>query len=171
MDNLVPNSKQNSGIVYRLNVGYRLRIGGETANNDGIQADMDIGYRSRRFCQDRFSLESGSSVDLFGETEHLGAYLQFNYHLRDSWILSVRALGGGVSDDKETNGGNVATASGDSDDFGGIYGLFLMGGYRLDENFVAGVRGGYLVETFGKGGGDQGTQHSLMGLLSLAYLF
>lgn len=155
-----------SGIVYRMNAGYRLRIAGDNAHNDGIQAEMDFGYRSRRFFADQFSLETGSSTDLFGETQNLTAYFQLNYHASERWTLSLRALGGGVNDEKET------TAPGsDNDDFGGLFGGAVLGAFQLDKNFFAGLRCGYQAEVFGAGGGDQGTQHSLSTLLNLAYLF
>ena len=159
-------TEQRSGLIYRLNAGYRFRIAGSDAQNDGIQADMDIGYQSKRFYRDKFSLETGSTLDLFGETEHLGAYLQLNYHHRDHWIFSVRAMGGGVNDDRE-----AAAGEGDSDDLGGIFGVSWLGSYRLDENFIAGIRASYFGEAYGNAGGDQGTQHSLAGLLHLAYKF
>jgi len=171
---IVPNLDR-TGLIYRMNAGYRFRFAGSNAQNDGIQAEMDIGYRSKRFFDNRFSLETGSSIDLFGETEHLGAYLQLNYHHRDHWIFSLRAMGGGVSDDKEskpsTTAASTAGKQGDSDDLGGVYGFSLMGAYRLDANFIAGVRIGYLGEAFGNGDGDQGTQHSLVMLANLAYQF
>jgi len=171
---LSPDLDRN-GLIYRMNAGYRFRFAGSDAQNDGIQAEMDIGYRSRRFFGDRFSLESGSTIDLFGETEHLGAYLQLNYHHRDHWIFSARAMGGGVSDNKEAKPTATtpaaAKASEDSDDLGEIFGFSLMGAYRLDANFILGARIGYIGEAFGNGPGDQGTQHSLTMLANLAYQF
>jgi hypothetical protein len=165
-----------TGLIYRLNAGYRFRIGGGNAHNDGIQAEMDIGYQSRRFFDGYLSIETGSSLDLFGETEHLGAYFQLNLHYRDHWIFSARAMGAGINDDKEqknspTPPSSAPEKSEDSDDFGGAVDLSLMAAYRLDRNFLFGLRAGYHLQAYGNGGTDQGTQHSLATLLNLAYQF
>lgn len=163
------------GLLYRLNAGYRFRVAGSNAHNDGIHADIDIGYQSQRFAGGHLSLETGSSIDLFGETSHLGAYLQLNYHATDRWILSLRSIGAGAEDDKEASSattqvnGTVSTT--DREDFGGLFEADLLGSYRLDRNLLLGLRCGYNLQAYGHEGGDQGTQHSIATLLNLAYHF
>ena len=162
----VPNP-ESTGLIYRLNAGYRFRIAGRDAKNDGIHVDMDIGYQSQRYFE-RLSFETGSTLDFFGETSHLGAYFQLNFHKPDRWIFSLRTIGAGASDDKEDTGSNQAA---DTHDFGGIFALSLMGAYQLNSNFILGLRVGYNLQAYGEKGSDQGTQHSLTTLANLAYQF
>lgn len=157
-----------NGLLYRLNAGVRFRIEGQDAQNDGLHADLDIGYQSLRYANRRLSLETGSTLDLFGETEHLGAYLQFNYHSSDRLTFSLRTIGAGVNDDKE---GAASDPAVDSDDLGGLFEADLIGAYRLDRNFILGLRIGYNLQAYGEDGTDQGTQHSLSTLANLAYQF
>jgi len=159
----------NAGMVYRLNGGFGWRVAGDNAKNDGILATLEVGYQSPVFW-DRFSIESGTSLDLFGETEHLAAYLQFNYHLQRRWTLSLHTMAGGVSDDKEKTAVSDPNSSGeDKQDFGGITHGALQISYRADQNFFLGFRAGMEWQLYGKSGGDQGTQLSLFTLLNLAY--
>src|SRR5918996_4032260 len=123
---IAPNQSQDrTGLICRFHAGYRLRLVGDSANNDGIQAEMDFGYQTRKFFDGRLTLETGSTLDLFGETEHLAAYIQANFHPKDRWVLALRAMGGGVSDDKEPSRTSTAPSGSaeaqDSDDFGGIF--------------------------------------------------
>ena len=160
---------EKSGLLYRLHAGYGFRLGGGNAENDGILAQMDIAYRSTPLFGD-FSLEAGSSMDFFGETEHLAAYLQLNYHANDRWIFSLRGFGGGVKDKREpTTNVAVNTAEKDGDDLGGIVQAWLGGSYRLDDKFDLGAAVGLDWELYGKSGGDQGTQLGLVQYLNLAY--
>lgn len=153
------------GMVYRLNAGFGLRIAGDNANNDGVLGNLEIGYQSQSFFG-KFSTETGTSIDLFGETSHVGAYFQLNYHINQSWILGLRGLAGGVSDEKEQR-----AISDDAQDFGAMtYGALQLS-YRLDKNFYLGIRGALEWQIFGKSSGDQGTQASLLSFLNLAYHF
>jgi len=158
--------QDRTGLIYRFHAGYRFRFAGDSAKNDGIQAEMDIGYQSGRIFNGRLSFETGSTIDLFGETEHLGAYVQANFHPKERWVLALRGMGGGVSDDQES-----PSPSKDSDDFGGIFEFSFMTFYQFDKNLSVGTRLGYNLQHFGKDGGDQGTQHGLSTLLNLAYYF
>ena len=166
-----------TGLIYRLNAGYRFRLAGGDANNDGIHVDMDIGYQSQRYLKSRLSFETGSTVDFFGETAHLGAYFQLNLHhwdrWGDRWVFSLRTVGAGVGDEEE--GANVDAQAGDSledtHDFGGIFEANLMGAVRVHENLFLGLRLAYNLQAYGEKGTDQGTQHSLATLANLAYQF
>ena len=164
MDLISPCSPQmqNPGLIYRLNTGIGFRLAGENAQNDGILGEFDIGYQSEPL-SDHYSLEAGSSIDLFGETQHVEAYVQFNYHPHRQWVLSLRTTGGGVSDEREQ-----ANAD-DKQDFGAILNGSLQISYRLDKNFWLGLRSGVDAQAYGKSGDDQGTQYSLANYLSLAY--
>ena len=155
----------NPGTPLPANMGFGLRIAGDQAKNDGILGNLEIGYQSQIFL-DRFSTESGTTIDLFGETSHFGAYFQLNYHPHRSWIIGLRGAAGGVSDEKERSANG-----GDEQDFGFIAHGAAQVSYRLDEHFFLGMRGGMEWQVYGKSGGDQGTQASLMGFLNLAYHF
>jgi len=163
MDPIQIPESLNPGLIYRLNGGFGFRIAGDNAHNDGILGTLEIGYQTRRIGK-YFSFESGSSLDLFGETEHLAAYFQINYHPDARWVLSLRSLWGGVSDEKEK-----AAVGEDKQDFGLIANGCLQGSYRLDQNFYIGLRSGLEWQVFGKSGGDQGTQVGLVSYLNLAY--
>jgi hypothetical protein len=162
---------ENSGMLYRLHAGYGFRIAGGNAENDGMLAQMDIAYRTTPLFGP-FSLEAGSSLDFFGETEHMAAYLQLNYHANERWIISLRGFGGGVKDKKEPTAATTPTnTEKDTDDLGGIVQAWLGGSYRLDQKFDLGAALGMDWELYGKSGGDQGTQISLVNYLNLAYRF
>jgi hypothetical protein len=162
---------EKSGLIYRLHAGYGFRLSGGDAENDGMLAQMDIAYRTEPLFGN-FSLESGSSLDFFGETEHLAAYLQLNYHAGDRWMFSLRGFGGGVKDKKEpTAVTTLQNTEQDTDDLGGIFQGWLMGSYRIDQRFDVGAAAGLGWELYGKSGGDQGIQMSLVNYLNLAYHF
>ena len=165
MDPIDTSRVFSPGLVYRLNMGFGLRVAGDNAKNDGILGNLEIGYQSRIFL-DRFSTESGTTIDLFGETSHFGAYFQINYHPHRDWIIGVRGMAGGVSDEKEK------TAPGeDEQDFGFITHGSVQVSYQLDPHFWLGARTGMEWQVYGKSGGDQGTQASLLAFLNLAYRF
>lgn len=164
-----PCFDESLGLLFRLNAGYGFRLAGSDAQNDGILGQMDIAYRSGPLLGP-FSLESGSSLDFFGETRHLAAYLQINYHANQRFSLSLRGFGGGVQDNRETPpAGSAAPAGGDTDDFGGIVQGWMLGEYRLQPNFSVGAAVGLDWEMYGESGGDQGTQMGLVNFLNIAY--
>jgi len=170
----VANGNEKIGLIYRFNTGYQFRIGGSDAKNDGILAQMDIGYQSGIFLE-HFSIETGSSVDFFGETEHLAAYFQFNYHYQPRWIFSLRLTGGGIEDEKEKTPSSTLPVSSqkpeDKQDGGGLFDVSMLGSYSLGQNFQVGLRVGFNIQAYGNGPEDQGTQYSLSLLSHLAYLF
>lgn len=161
----LPNAAltESRHLLFRLHGGYGFRLGGDDAQNDGILGQFDIAYRSEPLIGP-LSLESGSSLDLFGETQHLAAYLQLNLHITSRFNLGLRGFGGGVKDDRET----VPASGEDTDDLGGIVQAWLMGEYQIKQNFTLGATVGLDWQFYGDGG-DQGTQWGLLSLLSLSY--
>jgi hypothetical protein len=164
-----PCLEDSRTLLFRVHAGYGFRLRGNDAQNDGILGQMDIAYRSAPFAG-RFSIESGSSMDFFGETEHLAAYLQLNYHASQRFTLSLRGFGGGVQDDREASpAASGAAADSDRDDLGGIVQTWILGEYRIDPKFSVGAAVGMDWQIYGNGGGDQGTQMGLVNFLNLAY--
>lgn len=164
-----PCLEDSRTLLTRVHAGYGFRLGGGDAQNDGILGQIDIAYRSAPLVG-QFSIESGSSMDFFGETEHLAAYLQLNYHAGQRFSLSLRGFGGGVQDDREAN--PIASSAGteaDTDDLGGIIQAWMLGEYRIDSQFSLGAAIGVDWQMFGKAGGDQGTQWGLVNFINLGY--
>lgn len=164
-----PCLANSPAMQFRLHAGYGFRLGGSDAQNDGILGQVDIAYRSSPLFGP-FTLEAGSSLDFFGETEHLAAYLQLNYHLSPRFSLALRGFGGGVKDDRESDS-NTPSTNGDTDDLGGIVQGWLMGEYRINPQFSVGAAVGLDWQLYGKSGGDQGTQLGLVNFLNLGYRF
>jgi len=166
MDTVENDPSTNSGMIYRLNAGFGFRVAGNNAKNDGILGNLEIGYQSKPFLGGRFSTETGTSIDLFGETSHVGAYFQLNYHINRFWTLGLRGLAGGISDEKEQR-----APTEDEQDLGALTHGALQLSYRLDKNFFLGARVGAEWQFYGNSSGDQGTQMSLFSYLNLAYHF
>jgi hypothetical protein len=155
-------------MIFRLNAGYGFRLGGGDAQNDGIRGQMDMAYRSAPLAGP-ISVESGTSLDFFGETEHLAAYLQFNFHASQHFTLALRGFGGGVQDDREANATSTTPSEADSDDLGGMVQAWILGEYRIHLNFFLGAAVGLDWQIYGTKGTDQGTQTGLVNFLHLAY--
>lgn len=159
----LPALSDSRNLLFRIHAGYGVRLSGDDAQNDGFLGQLDIAYRSENLIGP-LSLESGSSMDFFGETQHLAAYLQLNLQIKPSFHLALRGFGGGVKDDLETD-----TPSGeDTDDLGGIAQVWLMGDYQIRPNLALGASIGLDWQIYG-GNGDQGTQLGLLNLLNLSY--
>ncbi len=164
-----PCFEESDNLLLRMNAGYGFRVWGGDAQNDGILGQMDLAYRTA-LLGGRISIESGSSLDFFGETEHLAAYLQINYHPSRRFNLGLRGFGGGIQDDRELQPASSPNAVGeDTDDLGGIVQGWIMGEYRIDEDFSFGAAVGLDGQFYGKGSGDQGTQWGLVNFLNLGY--
>lgn len=170
MSFLDPTQGFDPGMTYRLNAGFGFRVAGDNAKNDGLLGTLEIGYRTGRF-GDHFSLETGSSLDLFGETQHLAAYAQLNYHPHQDWILSLRTMAGGVSDDKEKTAAAANPSGEDEQDLGAVTHGSLQVSYRVEPSVFLGMRSGLEWQIYGKSGGDQGTQVSWINLFHLGYQF